>query len=167
MATKIWFNCSKAFERLKGGYKIHVATKRVKIYIPNGSHTDIYGRSIPMTTLVNILCTGRPDMKPRNFLVDGPNRIRKEVYKLLREYTDVKLRNATNPNDLGEIYVDFSDSKLAMEVTRMIKQWILDGSYYRATAPNKPKTIRNKGGDDTPLVHTGQLVNSITARIEG
>ena len=74
--------------------------------------------------------------------------------------------NTTNPFDLGEIYADFSSDELAMKVTALVKQWLFDGSYYQATAPNKPKTIRNKGSD-VPLVHTGQLVNSITAKIEG
>lgn len=162
----IKLKCRKAWERLKGGYKIYVSSKKVKIYIPSGNHIDIYGRSMSMSQLVNILCTGKPDMKPRNFPVDAPKHLRHQVYKLLREYTDVLLRNTTNPFNLGEIYADFSTDELSMKVTALVKQWLFDGSYYQATAPNKPKTIQNKGSD-VPLVHTGQLVNSITAKIEG
>lgn len=162
----IFLNCRKAYEKLKGGFKIRAASKRLKIYIPSGSHIDIYGRAMPMSTLVSILCSGRTDMAPRDFLNDAPRNLRHDLIELLREVTSVRLRNADNPNDLGEIYADFSGEQIEQEVTAMVKNWIFDGSYYKATAPNKPKTIQNKGGADTPLVHTGMLANSITARID-
>lgn len=163
---RIILNCRKAYEKLKGSFKIRTASKRLKVYIPNGTHINVYGRALPMSTLVFILCNGRPDMAPRDFVNDAPRQLRHELLQLLKDVTSVRLRNTDNPNDLGEIYADFSGEQIEQEVTAMVKNWIFDGSYYKATAPNKPKTIQNKGGADTPLVHTGMLANSITARIE-
>ena len=163
---KITLNCRKAYERLKGNYTINISTKKVKVYIPNGNHIDVYGRSMSMVRLINILCTGRPDMKPRNFPVDAPNALKEKIVKLLKEYVKTYLRNTTNPHNLGELVIDYEADKVALKATALIKQWLFDGSYYQATAPNKPKTIRNKGSD-IPLVHTGMLINSITNKIEG
>ena len=163
---KIILNCRKAYEKLKGGFKIRTTSKRLKVYIPNGMHIDVYGRSMPMSVLIFILCNGRPDMVPRDFVNDAPRLLRTEVINLFKSAIIVQSRNTNNPNDLGEIYVDFSGELLEQQVVALVKQWIFDGSYYKATAPNKPSTIRNKGGADTPLVHTGMLANSITARID-
>lgn len=162
---KIWLNCRKAYERLKGGYKIHVASKRVKIYYPNGMHVNVYGKSLSMSTLINILCNGTDRIPARPFLTDAPRLLKHEFYKILREHTDVILRNTQNINDLGEIYASFDSEAVASKITARIKQWLFDGSYYQAVAPNAPKTIRNKGSD-VPLVHTGALVNSLTAKVE-
>lgn len=163
---RIILKCRKAYEKLKGGFKIRIASKRLKVYIPSGTHINVYGRSLPMSTLVFILCNGRPDMAPRDFVHDAPKQLRHELIALLKSITTASLYDTDNPNDLGEIYADFSGEHIEQQVTAMVKQWIFDGSYYRATAPNKPKTIQNKGGADTPLVHTGMLANSITARID-
>lgn len=162
---KIWLNCRKAYERLKGGYKIHVASKRVKIYYPNGTHVNVYGKSLSMSTLVTILCNGNGHIPARPFLTDAPRQLRHEFIKILREHTDALLRNAQNVNDLGEIFVNFDADSVSLKITNLIKQWLFDGSYYRAKVPNAPKTIRNKGSD-VPLVETGTLVNSLTAKIE-
>ena len=43
-----------------------------------------------------------------------------------------------------------------------IKNWLF-GGYYCAVVPNAPKTIQHKGFN-LPLVETGQLVNSISAK---
>ena len=163
---RIILNCRKAYEKLKGGFKIRIASKRLKVYIPEGTHINVDGHSLPMATLVFILCNGRPDMAPRDFINDAPKQLRHELIALLKSITTASLRDTDNPNDLGEIYSDFSGEAIEQQVTAMVKQWIFDGSYYKATAPNKPRTIQNKGGADTPLVHTGMLANSITARID-
>lgn len=160
----IKLSCAKAWERLKGGYKLHSASKRVKIYIPNGTHKNINGKTIGLGTLVYILCNGTEKIPPRNFLVDVPRHLRHEVFKLLKERTDVVLRNATNINDLGEIYANFNSEDLSMEVTSMVKKCITDG-FYASSVPNAPRTVQNKGFN-LPLVHTGDLVNRITAKIE-
>lgn len=162
---KITLNCRKVYERLKGKYIVNISTKKVKVYIPNGNHIDVYGRSMSITQLMYILCTGRPNMKPRNFPVDAPNALKEKIIQLLKEYVKIYLRNTQNPYYLGELVIDYEADKVALKATTLIKQWLFDGSYYQATAPNKPKTIRNKGSD-VPLVHTGRLVNSITHKIE-
>lgn len=161
----IRLNCRKAYERLKGGFKIRAASKRVKIYFPNGTHVNVYGKSLSMATLVTILCNGNEHIPPRPFLTDAPRQLRHEFIRILKDHTDVMLRNARNANDLGEIYMHFDADDVAMKVTALIKQWLFDGSYYRARVPNAPKTIRNKGSD-VPLVETGTLVNSLSAKIE-
>ena len=161
---KVVLNCRKAWERLKGGYKIRVASKHVKIYIPNGTHTNANGKSMSLGELVYILCNGTGKIPPRNFLVDVPRHLRHEVFLMLKEHTDIILRNTTNVNDLGEVYANFDSEELSLKVTAMVKQCIVDG-FYASSVPNAPRTVKNKGFN-LPLVHTGALVNSITAKIE-
>lgn len=160
----IKLSCAKAWERLKGGFKLHAASKRVKIYIPNGVHTNVSGKKMSLGTLVYILCNGTEKIPPRNFLVDVPRYLRHSVFKMLKERTNVILRNTTNINDLGEIYANFNSEDISMEVTGMVRKCITDG-FYSSSVPNAPRTVRNKGFN-LPLVHTGELVNSITAKIE-
>lgn len=160
----IKLSCAKAWERLKGGYKLYSASKRVKIYIPNGTHKNISGKTMSLGELVYILCNGTDKIPPRNFLVDVPRHLRHEVFKMLKERTNVILRNTTNINDLGEIYTNFNAEDISMEVTSLVKKCITDG-FYASSIPNAPRTVRNKGFN-LPLVHTGALVNSISAKIE-
>lgn len=160
----IKLNCKKAWERLKGGYKLRVASKHVKIYIPNGVHVNSNGKKIGIAELVSILCNGTGKIPPRNFLVDVPKHLRNDIYKYLRQQTDIVLRNTTNPNDLGEIYVSFNTEDVSLKVTSMVKKCITDG-FYASSVPNAPRTVQNKGFN-LPLVETGSLVNSITAKIE-
>lgn len=162
----IKFNCAKAFARVKGSFTLRVASKKVVLFIPNGAHIDAYGRSMSLTQLASILVNGTSDghVPPRPFTEDAPRQLRHEVLALLKQYTSFKLKNATDINSLGQIYADFSDSELTERITVLVKQWLFDGSYYQATCPNAPKTISNKGSD-VPLVDSGQLVNSITAKV--
>ena len=162
---KIWLNCRKAYERLKGGYRFHITKKLVKVYFPNGVHIDVYGRSLSMSTLISILCNGNAHIPARPFMTDVPTILKSTFLRVLQNSVYTTLRNSRNPNDLGDCYIDFDGEKVALEVKSLIKQWLFDGSYYQAKVPNAPKTIRNKGSD-VPLVHTGALVNSLTAKVE-
>lgn len=162
---KITLNCSKAYERLKGSYSIHITKKLVKVYFPNGTHVNVYGKSLSMSTLITILCDGNAHIPPRPFMTDTPRLLKQDFLRILRDHVTFILRNARNANNLGEVYIDFDAEGVAMKVTALIKQWLFDGSYYRARVPNAPKTIRNKGSD-VPLVETGTLVNSLSAKIE-
>ncbi len=166
MAIHIKLSCARAWHRLKGGFILKVASKKVVLFFPNTAHIDAYGRSMALSQLVHILVNGSNDghVPPRPFTRDAGIQLHHEVYAILRNYTDIKLKNTTDPNSLGQIYVDFTDDAVTLQVTALVKRWLFDGSYYQATCPNAPKTIINKGSD-VPLVDSGDLVNSITAKV--
>ncbi len=166
MAVTIELNCARAFAKLSDSYKRKLTNKKVVVYIPNGTHIDVYGRSMPISMLVYILVHGTSDgyIPPRPFTTDAGLRLKQELLQLLKQNVKIQLRDASNPNSLGQVFIDFSSEEVAKQAVIMIKQWLFDGSYYQATCPNASKTISNKGSD-VPLVHTGQLVNSITAKV--
>ena len=74
----------------------------------------------------------------------------------------IKKQNSRNPNYIADVYIDFDTERLCAESTALIKNWLF-GGYYCAVVPNAPKTIQHKGFN-LPLVETGQLVNSISAK---
>lgn len=166
MAIHIKLSCARAWQRLKGGFILKVASKKVVLFFPDTAHIDAYGRSMALSKLVHILVNGSSDghVPPRPFTRDAGIQLRHEVLAILKEHTEVKLKNATDPNSLGQIYADFTDEAVTLQVTALVKRWLFDGSYYQATCPNAPKTIINKGSD-VPLVDSGDLVNSITAKV--
>lgn len=162
---KIFLNCRKAYEKLKGVFKIYVSSKRLQVVVPSYTHVNRYGRTISSDDLVAILCGGTDTIPARNFIRDANKRLRRDVYALLKEHAKITVLNTDNPNDLGVINVDFDTEEVALKVTTLVKDWILYSGYYQTVAPNSPKTITNKGSD-IPLVDTGMLLNSITARIK-
>ena len=166
MAINIRLNCSRAWHKLRGGFILRVASKKVVLFFPDTAHIDVYGRSMALSKLVRILVNGSSDgrVPPRPFTRDAGIQLRHEVYAILRHYTNVKLKNTKDPNSLGQIYADFTDEAITSQVTALVKRWLFDGSYYQATCPNSPRTIQNKGSD-VPLVDSGALVNSITAKV--
>jgi hypothetical protein len=166
MAVNIKLSCARAWHKLKGGFILKTASKKVVLFFPNTAHIDAYGRSMELSKLVRILVNGSSDghVPPRPFTRDAGIQLRHEVYAILRAYTNAKLKNTNDPANLGQIYTDFSDEEVSVRVTALVKQWLFDGSYYQATCPNAIKTIQNKGSD-VPLVDSGALVNSITAKV--
>lgn len=163
MAIHIKLDCSKAIEKLKGKYRIIIDTKVVQVYIPEGDHIDFVGRSMPISKLVSILVNGNPSngAPPRPFTTDAGLQLKHQLIALLRAHTSIIVKDTRNANSLGTIRVTYDDSTIGMVAETLIKHWITSGVYYRAVAPNAPSTIANKG-HDIPLVHTGNLVNSIS-----
>lgn len=164
MAIKIKLDCRKAYEKLKDtGYRIHVPMRAVKVYIPNGVHIDVYGRSMSLKRLAAILTDGTADIPPRPFITDAARVLNSELRQLMIDCSSLKKQNSRNPNYVADIYVSFDTDRLCTEATALIKNWLF-GGYYCAVVPNAPSTIRHKGFN-LPLVDTGQLVNSISAKV--
>lgn len=166
MAVKIRLDCRKAYEKLKDtGYRFHIPAKSVKIYVPDGPHIDVYGRTIAMRTLVALLIRGNPahNMPPRPFITDAGRVLSDQLRTVMINCSYIKKQNNKNPNYVADVYIDFDADALCTQATALIKDWI-SGGYYCAVAPNAPKTVRNKGFN-LPLVDTGQLVNSISAKV--
>ena len=161
----IKLNTRKVFAKLHGNFSLIWTSKKLSVIVPNSTHIDLRGRSLSMSDLAFWLINGTATIPARPFPEDARKQLRKQVYTLLKEHTTVKLKNTKDPNKLSEIYVDFTDSDLREKLEQLVKWWLLDGSYYKSHVPNAPSTIANKGSD-VPLVDTGQLVNSIQARIE-
>ena len=163
MAIEIKLDCRKAYEKLKGtGYRFHVPMRAVKVYIPNGVHIDAYGRSISLTRLASILINGNAHIPPRPFGDDAGRVLNAELRQLMIDCSHIKKQNSRNPNYIADVYIAFDTERLCAESTALIKNWLF-GGYYCAVVPNAPKTIQHKGFN-LPLVETGQLVNSISAK---
>ena len=164
MAIEIKLDCRKAYEKLKGtGYRFHVPMRAVKVYIPNGAHIDAYGRSMSLTRLASILINGNAYIPPRPFGDDAGRVLNDELRQLMIDCSHIKKQNSHNPNYIADVYIDFDTERLCTEATALIKNWLF-GGYYCAVVPNAPKTIQHKGFN-LPLVETGQLVNSISAKV--
>lgn len=164
MATKIRLDCKKAYEKLKGtGYRFHVPMRAVKVYIPNGTHVDVYGRSMSLKKLATLLIEGTDNIPPRPFITDAGRVLNEDLRRLMRECSYIKKQNSRNPNYIADVYIGFDTDRLATEATALIKDWLF-GGYYCSVVPNAPKTIQHKGFN-LPLVETGQLVNSISAKV--
>lgn len=163
MAIEIKLDCRKAYEKLKGtGYRFHVPMRAVKVYIPKGVHIDAYGRSMSLTRLASILINGNAHIPPRPFGDDAGRVLNAELRQLMIDCSYIKKQNSRNPNYIADVYITFDTERLCAESTALIKNWLF-GGYYCAVVPNAPKTIQHKGFN-LPLVETGQLVNSISAK---
>ena len=163
MAIKIKLDCRKAYEKLKGtGYRFHVPMRAVKVYIPNGVHIDVYGRAMSLKRLATILTEGTAHIPPRPFITDAARVLNSELRQLMIDCSYIKKQNSRNPNYIADVYIAFDTERLCAESTALIKNWLF-GGYYCAVVPNAPKTIQHKGFN-LPLVETGQLVNSISAK---
>ena len=164
MAIEIKLDCKAAFSKLGGtGYRFHVPMRAVKVYIPSGAHVDAYGRSMSLTRLATILINGNAHIPPRPFGDDAGRVLNADLRQLMRECIYIKKQNSRNPNYVADVYISFDTDRLCAESTALIKNWLF-GGYYCAVVPNAPSTIRHKGFN-LPLVDTGQLVNSISAKV--
>ena len=164
MAIKIKLNCRKAFERLRDtGYKFHVPLKTVILYIPNGTHIDVYGRSMSLQRLARILIEGTDTIPPRPFLTDASRVLHEQLQQLMRDCCVISKINTHNPFYLGDVYIKFDADRLATESCALVKNWLF-GGYYCSVVPNAAKTIQHKGFN-LPLVEKGDLVNSISAKV--
>lgn len=164
MAIKIKLDCKAAFDKLNDtGYRFHVPMRAVKVYIPNGAHVDAYGRSMSLKRLATILIEGTSHIPPRPFITDAGRVLNSELRQLMRECSYIKKQNTRNPKYVADVYISFDSDRLCTEATTLIKNWLF-GGYYCAVVPNAPSTIRHKGFN-LPLVETGQLVNSISAKV--
>lgn len=163
MAIKINLTTLNAFKKAHAGYKITVDKSFADVYLPHGSHIDRYGRTLDLVWLARLLIAGDPshNMPPRAFDVDV-DVLRPQLEALVR--SGVVIKKIPRQGQLPEIKISLDLQKIADEATRMVRQWLIDGTYYKAHAPNAPTTIRIKGSD-VPLVDTGLMVNSITNRI--
>lgn len=164
MAVKIRLDCRAAYEKLKGtGYRFHVPMKSVKVFIPNGTHIDIYGRSMSLKKLATILIDGTANIPARPFITDAQRVLHDDLQKLMRECSYIRKQNTRNPNYVADVYINFDSEALCTRTASLIKSWLF-GGYYCAVVPNAEKTIQHKGFN-LPLVETGQLVNSISAKV--
>lgn len=163
MAIKINLTTLNAFKKAHAGYKITVDKSFADVYLPDGLHVNRQGETHSMAWLARLLIAGNPahNMPPRAFDVDV-DVLRPQLEALVR--SGLIIKKIPRQGQLPEIKISLDLQRIADEATRMVRQWLIDGTYYRAHAPNAPTTIRIKGSD-VPLVDTGLMVNSITNRV--
>ena len=163
MAVKIHLKSFLAFKKAHAGYKITVDKSFADVYLPYGSHIDKYGRTLDLVWLARLLIVGDSahNMPPRAFDVD---------VKVLDPYlqqllqSSLRIKKIPRQGQLPELKIYLDLNHVADEAARMVRQWLIDGTYYKVHAPNAPRTIANKGSD-VPLVDTGAMVNAITSRV--
>ena len=159
MAWHIRLNCNNAVKKLQQMGKLVVFDKtKVHVYIPNGSHLDVYGRTMPVSRLVSILVNGTETIPPRPFTTDAGRDLNSQLLQLFHQAIKYRHINSTS------VLITFDADSLGQSAELMIKRWLFDGSYYKAVCPNAASTIRRKGSD-VPLVETGRLVRSITYKV--
>ena len=164
MAIKVKLDCRAAWEKVKEhGYRYHIPIRAIKVYIPNGTHIDVYGRAMSLKKLAELLIEGTDHIPPRPFITDSAHVLNAELRKLMRDSCTIKKKNTRNPNYLGDVYIKLDKDVLCTKTVALIKNWLY-GSYYSSTIPNAKKTVEHKGFNK-PLVETGALVNSISAKV--
>ena len=163
MAIKINLTSLNAFKKAYAGYKIVVDKSFADVYLPYGTHVNRQGETHDLVWLARLLIVGNPahNMPPRAFDVDV-DVLRPQLEALVR--SGVRIKKIPRQGYLPEIRISLDLYRIADEATRMVRQWLIDGTYYKAHAPNAPTTIRIKGSD-VPLVDTGAMVNAITSKV--
>lgn len=125
----------------------------VKIGVPDTPHVDAKGRTMPMDELMAVHEFGLGNNPERSFLRAWVD----EHYEEILE----RMANATRAGiGAGDLY----------SALKFVGQWGVDEIRKRIWARIPPElneeTVKRKGGS-TPLVDTGQAVNSIVDEVEG
>lgn len=124
-----------------------------------GEYKDYNGmdpkNSPPIETaeLAKILSFGAQGIPARPFLEEGLEYGKKDLTAAIAKELQ-KIANGQNPNW----------DKIGAMAAGKIQEFVRS-DYYKSNVPNSKKTIEYKGSD-TPLIDGGDLVNSITFRVE-
>lgn len=126
----------------------------IVVKVREGVHTDPRtGESMSMTELASIQHFGADGVPARPFLEDSVREQWAEISKAIKSSMILRFKGLS-----AEVQYEFA----ANDVTYLVRSFLRDGDYYRNTVPNTPKTIETKG-NDTPLLDSGQLIESIEA----
>ena len=141
---------SKGRDVTKG---IQVSSKGyVRVFVEDGVHTDPKtGARVDMVELAKANHFGTARIPARPFLDDAIRENWPDVKKAITSSMVWRFKG---------LKADVQFAFAANEIVHIVRQFILDGTYYRSVAPNAQTTIDNKQGD-IPLLHTGQLVDHI------
>ena len=111
-------------------------------------------KSIDMSELARKLTFGAHGIPERPFLQEGILSKKKELQKEIEtQWSNIRQKKKANWNKLG--------TKAVAAVQEFVR-----GDYYKTHAPNSPATIREKGSN-TPLIDTGEMINSLVYVVEG
>jgi len=126
----------------------------IRVKVRDGVHiSPRTGESMPMSEVAKLQHFGGEGIPARPFLEDAVREQWGEISKAIKSSMILRFKGLS-----ASAQYEFA----ANDVTYFVRRFLLDGTYYRAVVPNSPTTIENKGGD-TPLLDTGQLINSIEA----
>lgn len=104
-----------------------------------------------MVELAQALYYGTDHMPPRHFFEDAMREREAKISALIRQSMVWRFQGLK-----AEVQFEYAANAVAEE----IRDFLRDGTYYKANEPNAPMTIKEKGGD-IPLIDSGQLVASI------
>lgn len=130
------------------------STGHIRVYVADGVHINPRtGETMSMQELAKAQAFGTANNPPRNFINDALRENLEEVNRIVKSSLVGRFKGLT-----AEIQYQFA----ANEIAHLVRNFIRQGTYYKATMPNSPKTIHEKGSD-IPLIDSGQLVNHIEA----
>ena len=107
-----------------------------------------------MSELARKLHFGDSVIPARPFLYDSIISVRNDLNRRIREMHARSIKENREPR--GEYSLEGIGAFLVGAIQKFVR-----GNYYKNTVPNAPMTIRIKGSD-TPLIDTGQMINSTT-----
>lgn len=124
----------------------------IRVFVREGVHINPdTGEQKSTVEIAKALHFGTADMPARPFLDDAVRMQWKKIKRAVLSSLVWRFKGLT-----AEVQYEFA----ANDVANIVRQFIQEGVYYKAVAPNAPFTIQNKGSD-TPLIHTGQLLEHI------
>lgn len=118
-----------------------------------GSRAQMQGETVEMADLAKRLSVGDNAIPPRPFIEDGLREKSDALKKCVKEQVDAAKNGKANWDKVGTMAVG-------------AVQQIVRSDYYKSSAPNAPLTIARKRGKDTPLIDTGDLINSLEFIVE-
>lgn len=126
----------------------------IRVYVIDGVHVSPRnGSTMSMVELAKAMAFGTAKNPPRDFINDAVREKLEEINKVVKSSLVWRFKGLT-----AEVQYGFAANEIAIIVRDFIRQ----GTYYKATQPNSAKTIEEKGSD-IPLLDSGQLVNHIGA----
>ena len=134
--------------------------ERIRLFVEHGTHTSPSGFQMDNVALAHILTYGAFGIPARPFFSDFIREEADLIREILKANIHVAPKNSRQRKD--RVTIDYERASSTILVA--FKTWIIEGSYYKAVAPNSEITIAVKG-HDTPLVDQGALLNAINAKV--
>lgn len=117
-----------------------------------GSRAQTQSETIEMADLARRLSVGDWAIPPRPFIEDGLREKADELKKCVKEQVNAAKNGKANWNKVGTMAVGAVQS-------------LVRSDYYKSIAPNSPIT-KDLKNSDTPLIDTGDMINSLEYIIE-
>ena len=118
-----------------------------------GSNAQSDSETVELAELAKRLSFGDSSLPPRPFIENGLQSANEQLKQSVKKQVDnIQAGHGGNWGEVGTLAVG-------------AVQALVRSDFYKSTAPNSPETIESKKSD-TPLIDTGDLINSLTFVVE-